>query len=70
MNRIQHLLYSVCGNVTVGPEWEDCQKIAPIRAHNACDLELLTCMCTCSRSKNSDERTTQQLSCIVCASQS
>ena len=45
MNRTQQLLYSVCRHTTFGPEWDDCQTMPPIRAHNHdndCDVELLS----------------------------
>ena len=40
MNRTQQLLYSVRRHTTVGPEWDDCPTMAPIRADNDCDVEL------------------------------
>ena len=40
MNCIQHLLYSVCHNTTVGPDI--CQTRVPNTADNDCDIELLS----------------------------
>ena len=42
MNLIQHYLSRVRYNTTVGPEYDDCLTMPPIRAHNDCDLELLS----------------------------
>ena len=42
MNRTQQLLYIVCRHTTVGPEWDDCQTMAPVRAYHDCDVELLS----------------------------
>ena len=39
--RTQQLLYSVQRHTTVGPEWDNCGTMVPIRAHNDCDVELL-----------------------------
>ena len=80
MNRTQQL-YSVRPHTTVGPEYEDCPMMPPIRAHNDCDVELLsddgtnqrrywlwcgTIVTLCTHCKKSNEWTTQQNSCIVC----
>ena len=42
MNRTQQLLYSVRHNIIVGPEYDDCLTMPPIRAHNDCDVELMS----------------------------
>ena len=44
MNRTQYLLYGVRRHttVTVGLEWDNCPTMPPIRAHNDCDVELLS----------------------------
>ena len=41
MNHTQQL-YSVRRHETLGPAWDDCQTMPPIRAHNDCDVELLS----------------------------
>ena len=40
--RTQHLLYSVRRHTTVGPKWDDCLTMPLIRAHNDCDVQLLS----------------------------
>ena len=42
MNRKQQLLCSVRRHTTVGPEGDDCRTMPPIRAHNDCDVDLLS----------------------------
>ena len=42
INHTQLLLYSVRRHTTVGAEWDDCPTMPPIRAHNDCDVELLS----------------------------
>ena len=38
----QQLLYSVRPHTTVGPEWDNCPTMPPIRARNDCDVQLLS----------------------------
>ena len=43
MNRTQQL-YSVRCHKPVGPEWDDCRTMPPIRAHNNCEHRRLGTM--------------------------